>query len=461
MTQTLGISALLGAMAGTAHADGNDGHGHIKIAVFGDSYTSGEGASAGTYSTVQVTGADGSVLDVIDPAHRSASAPALRAIDKIKAENPNVTFEVTFVPVSGATRASLYETTRPGTEFEHSPQIDAANGADIVIVGIGGNDARFGDMARTVVTSRESTTEQAFPGFMAPLQDGSYLGQQTATYLDIAQRVAPNATIVTLGYPTVMPNEVPSGSSSPLSEMLISTREAQMVNQFGSTISELNEQATQAAADMTGRYFIYAAEVTQALAGHELFSAQEGLNGIDFLNMQGSYHPNPIGQARLANALTPAVNQAVITALAYQNLVGPPAPTPDPVPAPTEPPAVNTPLPPDPADPGPLDPVDPGPADPGPVDPGPIDPAPGPEDPGPLDPVDPGPADPGPVDPGPIDPAPGSGPGGDGPIDDQGPVHPSAIDLGPIDLDPVLPGPVDSGLVFPGPIDAWESEFPI
>ncbi|MET7717468.1 SGNH/GDSL hydrolase family protein [Streptomyces sp. NPDC005407] len=401
--QALSASALLGSLAGTAHADGAGSPGHIRVTVIGDSYTSGEGASAGTYRTVQVTGADGgAIINTIDPAHQSASAPTLQALSQIAKNNPNVTFDVTFVPVSGATRESLYQTTRPGTEFEHSPQIDAVNGADIVIVGIGGNDAGFGDLARTMITSRESTTEAAYPNYLTPLQNGTYLNAQTEVYRDIASRMAEGGTIVTLGYPQVLPNQVPNGSPSPTSEALISSREAQLANEFGTTISSLNQQATQLAADATGANFLYA-NVTQALAGHELFMPQEGLNGIDLLNPQGSYHPNDLGQALIANVLTPTVNHAVIHELGIQGLVGPPAPDPMPLPVINTPPTANPPMDwppyepapePPPSDPGAGDPVpEPPPADPGAGEPLPEPP---PADPGVGEPVpEPPPADPG------------------------------------------------------------------
>ncbi|WP_328680857.1 GDSL-type esterase/lipase family protein [Streptomyces sp. NBC_00322] len=443
--QAIGVSALLGSLAGTANAAPGD-PGHVRITVIGDSYTSGEGASAGTYKTVQVTGAEGSVLNQIDPAHQSATAPTLRAIDKIAQENPNVTFDVTFVPVSGATRGSLYETVRPGTEFEHSPQIDAVNDANIVIVGVGGNDAGFGNLARTVVTSRESTTEQEFPNMMGPLQDGTYLSQQAAVYQDIASRAAPGATIVTLGYPKVMPDAIPGGSPSPVSEMLISNREAQLVNEFGSTINSLNQQATQLAAQQSGANVTYA-DVSQALSGHELFSPQEGLNGLDFLNVQGSYHPNDLGQALIANTLTPTVNQAVIHELGNQGLVGPPAPEPDPLP-PVDPAPENPPAPLDPGAPDPGTP-DPGVPDPGTPDPGLPDPGtpdPGVPDPGTPDPgvPDPGTPDPGLPDPGTPD------PGLPDPITDPGVTDPGVTD--PVVPDPVVPDPVVPDPVVTEPI---------
>ncbi|MET8981076.1 hypothetical protein ABZX85_36290 [Streptomyces sp. NPDC004539] len=101
--------------------------------------------------------------------------------------------------------------------------------------------------------------------------------------------------------------------------------------------------------------------MTNALAGHELFTQQEGLNGLDFLNLQGSYHPNDLGQTLISNALTPTVNQAVGYALGNLGLVGPPAPDPQPLPTVDTPPVVDPPIDSPPVEqPPPVDPGDPG-----------------------------------------------------------------------------------------------------
>jgi hypothetical protein len=84
----------------------------VKVVVVGDSFTSGEGATSSTYRRVEVpvTGPDGITYQTlqIDPAHQSSTAPTLQALNQIQAANPGANIQVSFVPVSGATRDSLY-----------------------------------------------------------------------------------------------------------------------------------------------------------------------------------------------------------------------------------------------------------------------------------------------------------------------------------------------------------------
>ncbi len=297
------------------------------MTVIGDSFTSGEGANAATYKLVPVPNQvtiSGQPVYEVDPAHQSTTAPTLQALSQIQAANPDANISVTFVPVSGATRTSLYQTTRPGTPFEQAPQINAVKDADVVLVGIGGNDARFTDWITTVLSSQGSTSTQAFPQFMAQFNDGTYLANQVALLHDISNLASPNATIVSLGYPKAMPAEVPGTPTwwSPFSWSTISQDEANMSNQLAGALNTANEQASFIAGGQhAGQQFLYA-DVSNALQGHELFTSQEGLHGLDLTNTQGSYHPNDVGQQLLGTVLLPYVQQAVNDQLAKQGVQG-------------------------------------------------------------------------------------------------------------------------------------------
>jgi hypothetical protein len=301
----------------------------IKVTVVGDSFTSGEGANASSYKLVPVPNQvtiSGQPVYTVDPAHQSSTAPTLQALSQIQAANPDANIVVTFVPVSGATRTSLYQTTRPGTPFEQAPQINAVKDADVVLVGIGGNDARFTDWITTVLSSKDSTSTAAFPQFMAQFNDGSYLANQVNLLNDVANLASPNATIVSLGYPKAMPAELPSTPTwwSPFSWSTISQGEANMSNQLAGALNTANEQASFTAGDAhPGQQFLYA-DVSNALQGHELFTSQEGLNGLDPGNTQGSYHPNDLGQRLLGTVLLPYVQQAINDQLAKQGVQGAP-----------------------------------------------------------------------------------------------------------------------------------------
>lgn len=300
----------------------------VKVTVIGDSFTSGEGANAATYRTAPVTTTDESGItyqvDTVDPAHQSSTAPTLQAINQIKAANPNADIQVTFVPVSGATRDSLYQTTNPGTPFEQPPQINAVKGADVVIVGIGGNDARFSQWVSTVLFNADGTSAQQFPQFMQPLNDGTYVANQIKLLNDVATMAAPDATIVSLGYPKAMPDTIPGTPTwwSPFSWSTISQEEANRSNQLAAALNADNQDASLTAASQhPGQQWLFG-DVSTALQGHELFTNQEGLNGLTPSNTAGSYHPNDLGQQLLGSVLQPYVEQAVNNQLAKQGVTG-------------------------------------------------------------------------------------------------------------------------------------------
>ncbi len=300
----------------------------VKVVVVGDSFTSGEGATSSTYRTVPVpvTTEDGITYQVqqIDPAHQSSTAPTLQALNQIQAANPGADIQVTFVPVSGATRDSLYQTTNPGTPFEQAPQINAVKGADVVIVGIGGNDARFSDWVKTALGNTDSSSAQQFPEFTQQLNDGTYLANQTKLLNDISGMAAPNATIVSLGYPKALPATVPGTPTwySPFSWSTISQGEADRSNELATTLNTNNQAASALAASQhPAQQWLYA-DVSTALQGHELLTNQEGLNGLTPTNLQGSYHPNDLGQQLLGSVLQPYVEQAVNNQLARLGVQG-------------------------------------------------------------------------------------------------------------------------------------------
>lgn len=300
----------------------------LKVVVIGDSFTSGEGADSSTYRTALAPAVTEDGISYysyqIDPAHQSSTAPSLQALNQIQAANPNVDLQVSFVPVSGATRDSLYQPAHPGTPFEQPPQINAVSGADVVIVGIGGNDAKFSGWISTVLGNSEASSTQQFGQFMQPFNDGSYLTGQVNLLNDISNLAAPNATIISLGYPKALPATVPGTPTwwSPFSWSTISQGEADMSNQLATTLNINNQDASfQAAAAHPTQQWIYA-DVSNALQGHELFTNQEGLNGLTPGNLQGSYHPNDLGQRLLSSVLQPYVEQAVNGQLAMRGVQG-------------------------------------------------------------------------------------------------------------------------------------------
>lgn len=229
----------------------------LNVVVMGDFYSYGYASSA-------------------DPGLRSATPPTLQALNQIQAANQGVQVNVMFLPVADATKAMLYHPSNPGTRLAEPPQINAVKHADVVIVGVGASNASFARWMRTVLFGA-SASAKAFPQFMAHFDDGSYLRAQTALLRHIAERVVPGASIVTLGYPKVLPEQLPSGFTwwSPFSWTSISQRLANLANQLVSALNTANDQATSiVAAQYPGLHFMYA-DLSGALQGKGPFAPQE------------------------------------------------------------------------------------------------------------------------------------------------------------------------------------------
>jgi hypothetical protein len=291
---------------------------HIKIVVIGDSYTSGEGADPSTYAAATVRGSRGQLTRVIDPAHLSSNAPAQQAIEALRAEHPNATFEVKYVAVSGATRESM-EKPSGAPPFQHPPQLSEIKDANIVIVGVGGDDIGGKDANGNVIgfstwiksvlganlsPGGESAAVVRWQQIMNHLRDGSdkgYVAKQTELYKKIVDAIDKNGTIITLGYPQILTDH-PGG--------LVSDRLARLSNQLAATINAANAIATERAQGQTGPHLNFV-DLSNALLGHQLGDPQPGVHGLEVTNQQGSYHPNPLGMQIIAQLLRPAIGSAI------------------------------------------------------------------------------------------------------------------------------------------------------
>jgi hypothetical protein len=307
----VGLPMLVGLGAGTALADPPapaQPTPHVKIVVIGDSFTSGEGADPSTYAGATVKGSKGQLERKIDPAHLSSNAPAQQAIEALRAQYPNVTFDVKYVAVSGATRDSMRQPSG-APPFQHPSQLSEVAGANIVIVGVGGNDIGFAGWIKSVLSANIGPGSAmdavlAWQKLMNQLRDGgkdSYIAKQTEFYKEIGEKIDRNGTVITLGYPRILA-EHPGG--------LISDRLARLSNQLALTLSAANMLATENAQNQVGPHFNFA-DTTDALDGHLIGDRQPGVHGIDMSNPNGSYHPNPLGQRLIAERLRSTIERAI------------------------------------------------------------------------------------------------------------------------------------------------------
>ena len=276
------------AQAGGAKAQAKPA---LNVVVIGDFYSYGYAYSA-------------------DPALRGSVPPTLQALNQIQAANPGIQVNVLFIPVKDATRNWL------------PPVVNAVRDANIVIVGVGANDARFTDSMRTVLFGAAASAK-AFPQLMAVFDNGSFLQAQAAFLGEIAARAAPGASIVTLGYPTVLAEQLPAGFTwwSPFRWASISQQQANMSNQLVSALNMANDQATSiTAAHHPGLHFLYA-DLSGALQGKGPFGPQPGRHGATPASTRGS-QPADLRQTLIGSDLLPYVDQAVNDELSTKGLQG-------------------------------------------------------------------------------------------------------------------------------------------
>jgi lysophospholipase L1-like esterase len=279
--------------------------GRPVMAALGDSFMSGEGAQrfyVGTNRRVR------------NECRRAPSAYPVR-LAEIGRAGGAAPGQVLFLACSGATIDHLLS--RP--QFEDEPvggpprsQIDQlvalvdAHGyeLDLVLVGIGGNDAGFGLVARTCFAP--GPCEELAERWRRNLVDG--LTPKLELALETIRATVPGARVVVVPYP--VPIESHSCSDSTLTESEHRFLQHHTL-QLNSVVGD--------AADRTGVEF--AAEVQWALldAGQALCGAgsESGVNWLDLNPVGGSLaqtvnprnwfhnslHPNEVGHASIAEAL--------------------------------------------------------------------------------------------------------------------------------------------------------------
>jgi hypothetical protein len=293
----------------------------IVVAIVGDSFSSGEGASLGTFGRVEVPGSDAGPRSEINPAHQSTLAPALQVIDATQAANPDVRIETRFVAVSGAVRSDLTQPYRPGTAFEQPAQLDAVRDAVVVIMGIGSNDARFGEVVTTMLRSGDEKSLPAINSIVEPLRIDSlieakgFASEQKALNAGVLATMNQDGILLGSNYPKVLPDQMPAAgapSAAPFSSSRISRAEADLANEMGRLIGLRQEQALIAARfDLDAGPGIGFIDRALSIAGHELTTEREGLNGLLLSNINGSYHLNDLGLSLDAQTQGPSIISAV------------------------------------------------------------------------------------------------------------------------------------------------------
>jgi len=162
-----------------------------------------------------------------------------------------------------------------------------------VTISIGGNDIGFADVMTDCVlnslpcTRLDAQVSQALAALPARLD---------ATYREIRRR-APKAALLVLGYPQLV---VDPGASGAAPCAGLTADESGWVRQKGDEL----DRVIRTAAESAGARYLDASAV---FAGHEACTPQPWMEGVNFVNIASSFHPNAAGQEQFAQLVQAAL----------------------------------------------------------------------------------------------------------------------------------------------------------
>jgi hypothetical protein len=272
--------------------------------ALGDSYSSGEGTE------VYEAGTD---VKNFDQCHRSTFSYPFQAELALSFFSQRFSFHA----CSGAiiqdlehTFAADHSGANPGEIY---PQLHWLNThTSLVTLTIGGNNAHFAEAIKncylnsigllsipcqildnSLVTNAISNMGVNTPGNHESL---------TQAYMKIA-KLAPNATVLVLGYPRFFPAKPPLLCGTGDLGSQFTQGQMDWINQEERTMDVTIEKAVSATLNPHIRYL----EDYEAFRGHERCEAEPYLNGIKVTHERvGSFHPNSKGQAALAKIVEKA-----------------------------------------------------------------------------------------------------------------------------------------------------------
>lgn len=267
------ISAITGMVSAgwsePAHAAAQPAH--RTLAALGDSYSSGEGTPP---------------FDTVDPRCRHSTQAWPRLLTTL---DPSISLDV-FAACAGATTRALSSSFR-GEPPQLTQLRQAAPAPDIVTITIGGNDAGF---SRVVVSCY--TWKCFWTGNDKYERD--YINKElpdilVASYQDL-KTAAPDARILVVGYPSI----IPSSQSKNTCHWLSNTERGQLT----SLNSLLNQVIRRSAAKADVEYV----STDRALRGHEMCTKDSWVAPISVFGPDRdlSAHPNADGQQAIAKAVS-------------------------------------------------------------------------------------------------------------------------------------------------------------
>ncbi|RBM09385.1 hypothetical protein DEH69_23085 [Streptomyces sp. PT12] len=308
--------AAVSVAIGSSPAAAADERPQINVDIIGDSYTSGEGMTD-TY------------FDAEDRRHRSPFAPGGQATQRVRDANPQMDLDATMGASSGATTRDFFGPQIENDQVVNGPQRDQVRpDADAVIVGLGGNDARFADVLTEAWTSFldadafDEVLREVGPQLNSRLSDQEYRDQAansapgqaptlTARLLQVMealQQRAPGAELVVPNYPMAIDPQVESPWSSGFSQ-----DEMREIQAFGRQLNAAIARAVEVCGCAT------LADVSESMRGREVYTDDPALNDLG-VRWSGSraewsrnepFHPNVEGGALMSDAIARALAEAL------------------------------------------------------------------------------------------------------------------------------------------------------
>ncbi|MEA5360895.1 hypothetical protein VA596_15210 [Amycolatopsis sp., V23-08] len=273
----------------------------VTVDVVGDSYMAGDGLRD---------------TDPADPRHRSASAPALQALARVRNDDPRLRVDANLVAAAGARTADFFfAQTGPNDSVVSPPQRDQVRpDAQLVIVGFGGDDARLAAVLAEAkrTTGGPNTALDKEIRALGPLldwtaSDEEYVGQAkssppgqaptlVARMLQVLAGIAaraPHAEIVVTTYPLAADPENAHATS------LVGEDDLTSVRKFGYDLNKAIDRAVR----ICGCGSL--ADLAEAVAGHEIYTpdsvfAEQG-------DRQEPFEPNDKGASLIANPIADSV----------------------------------------------------------------------------------------------------------------------------------------------------------
>jgi hypothetical protein len=249
---------------------------------------------------------------------RHAAPPTLQALNQIQAANKGVRINVLFIPVTEASPSLLTQPSGSGTS-KRQALIKAVSGASVVIVGVGAGNASLAASMRSVLFG-SSAPQSTFNQLMSSIDSGTYLQNQTALLNEVAANAAPGASIISIGYPGMQPEQLGSGLHffSPYTLTTVSPQQANASAQLVSALNTADNQATSiVAAQNHGLHFVFASlsAVAQSTGSSSKAHTRSKAGVV-------SSQSQPSDLNLLGSAMVPYVDQAVNDQLAAKGVMG-------------------------------------------------------------------------------------------------------------------------------------------